>query len=279
MNNFYKTNSEILKLDPYNKNDLEYLQFNQYLCRKENFQRFEGDFEKGLFRLSYTTIIKDTGLTRSKVQKLMKWFENKGVIQCIEKSKAKGKASLYAYTSIHSKSDTNFDTNINTDINTDFSSDFNSFKGKDNTNYNTDNDTNFDTSKKENIKREYKKNIYSRVIEKLNTTTNSNYKTSTTKTRSLIDARLNEGFTVEDFEKVIDIKAKEWLGTDMEKFLRPATLFSNKFESYLNQKESTLVQSVYKNNYRNNSICKNHRNIPIENEICGFADLKGVNYE
>jgi hypothetical protein len=32
------------------------------------------------------------------------------------------------------------------------------------------------------------------------------------------------------------IKYAEWNGTDMQKFLRPETLYGNKFESYLNQK-------------------------------------------
>lgn len=51
----------------------------------------------------------------------------------------------------------------------------------------------------------------------------------------LIRSRLNEGFVEEDFFKVIDIKSKQWLNTNMEKFLRPETLFSNKFEGYLNE--------------------------------------------
>ena len=36
---------------------------------------------------------------------------------------------------------------------------------------------------------------------------------------------------------MIDKKYKEWKDSEMEKFLRPETLFSNKFESYLNQPE------------------------------------------
>ena len=46
---------------------------------------------------------------------------------------------------------------------------------------------------------------------------------------------MNEKFTVDDFKTVIDKKSREWLGTDMEKYLRPETLFGTKFESYLNQ--------------------------------------------
>ena len=40
---------------------------------------------------------------------------------------------------------------------------------------------------------------------------------------------------LDDFKSVIDKKSKEWLGTNMERYLRPDTLFGTKFESYLNQ--------------------------------------------
>lgn len=74
------------------------------------------------------------------------------------------------------------------------------------------------------------------IIEYLNIKSNSHYKYSTDKTQTLIKARIKDGFTLDDFKIVIDKKCEEWLGTDFEKFLRPETLFSNKFESYLNQK-------------------------------------------
>jgi uncharacterized phage protein (TIGR02220 family) len=52
----------------------------------------------------------------------------------------------------------------------------------------------------------------------------------------LVSARLNEGFTVQDFKTVIDNKVSSWFGNkDMEKFLRPETLFGTKFEGYLNE--------------------------------------------
>lgn len=73
------------------------------------------------------------------------------------------------------------------------------------------------------------------VLEYLNSRLNTNYKSTSKKTQSLVRARLNEGYTVDDFEKVIDTKCGEWLNTSMSKYLRPETLFSNKFESYLNQ--------------------------------------------
>lgn len=76
---------------------------------------------------------------------------------------------------------------------------------------------------------------YQSVIEYLNNKTGKHYKPTTNKTQTVIKARCNEGFTEDDFKKVIDNKVAEWKGTDMEKFLRPETLFGNKFEGYLNQ--------------------------------------------
>jgi len=55
-------------------------------------------------------------------------------------------------------------------------------------------------------------------------------------TRSHINARLNEGYNVEECMKVIDIKHNEWKDNEkMEPYIRIRTLFSTKFEEYLNQ--------------------------------------------
>lgn len=79
-------------------------------------------------------------------------------------------------------------------------------------------------------------NTIKEIVCYLNEKTNSSYRYTTSKTQSLIRARLNEGFALEDFKMVIDNKVYEWKGTDWEKFLRPETLFGTKFESYLNSK-------------------------------------------
>lgn len=52
-----------------------------------------------------------------------------------------------------------------------------------------------------------------------------------------ISARLREGYTYNDFVLVIDKKNKEWSNTKMAKYIRPLTLFSPKFDTYLNQAE------------------------------------------
>ena len=78
------------------------------------------------------------------------------------------------------------------------------------------------------------KEIYKYIVGYLNEKAGTNYKPSSKKTQTLIHARINEGFTVDDFKKVIDNKCADWLNSDFEKFLRPETLFGTKFESYLN---------------------------------------------
>ncbi|MDE5855279.1 MAG: conserved phage C-terminal domain-containing protein [Ruminococcus sp.] len=92
---------------------------------------------------------------------------------------------------------------------------------------------------------------YEKIISYLNQKASTSYRTSTRKTQEFINARLSEGYTVENFFTVIDKKCAEWLNTDMEKFLRPETLFGSKFENYLNQK--TVKRKDEKNEYEDYS--------------------------
>lgn len=81
------------------------------------------------------------------------------------------------------------------------------------------------------------KDPYAEIVDYLNAKAGTRYKASTASTRKHIKARLDEGFTVEDFKSVIDKKCSEWLGNSkMEQYLRPETLFGTKFEGYLNAK-------------------------------------------
>ncbi|MCY7891998.1 conserved phage C-terminal domain-containing protein [Bacillus vallismortis] len=78
---------------------------------------------------------------------------------------------------------------------------------------------------------------YKLIIDLLNKVSGKNYRSTTQKTRSLIKARWNEGFRFNDFKHVILVKTQEWLNDpEMNKFIRPETLFGTKFENYLNQK-------------------------------------------
>jgi uncharacterized phage protein (TIGR02220 family) len=77
---------------------------------------------------------------------------------------------------------------------------------------------------------------YNEIINYLNNILKSNYKPKNKQTRSLIKARWEEGFTLDDFKGVIDKKYNEWSKDEnMCAYLRPITLFGKKFESYLNQ--------------------------------------------
>lgn len=81
------------------------------------------------------------------------------------------------------------------------------------------------------------KEIYTAVVDYLNSKTGQSYRAATKATQQHINARLAEGFTVDDFKRVIDNKCAEWVGTEWEKYLRPSTLFGGKFENYLNGKQ------------------------------------------
>lgn len=113
--------------------------------------------------------------------------------------------------------------------------------------------------------------IYSSIIDYLNLKANTKYRSSSNKTKSLIKARINEGYSEEDFKKVIDNKVSEWLNTDMEKYLRPETLFGTKFESYLNQKIGGNI------NDRN---CSTRQNIKADTgRFDNFTPTTGQAYE
>lgn len=80
------------------------------------------------------------------------------------------------------------------------------------------------------------KELYISIVEYLNSKTNKNFKSTSKATQNIINARINEGFTIDDFKKVIDHKTTSWINdVKMSEYLRPQTLFGTKFESYLNE--------------------------------------------
>lgn len=90
--------------------------------------------------------------------------------------------------------------------------------------------------------------VYEDIINYLNESTGQAYKANSKQNQSLINARIKEGHTISDFKQVIATKATKWLNTQFQDFLRPQTLFGNKFESYLNESvivEKTKQQKAY----------------------------------
>ena len=83
-----------------------------------------------------------------------------------------------------------------------------------------------------------KNNIYigqvAEIIAYLNDKLHTKYSAKSVANARLIIARLKDGYTVENFKTVIDKKYDEWNGTEFATYLRPQTLFGNKFDNYLN---------------------------------------------
>ncbi len=77
---------------------------------------------------------------------------------------------------------------------------------------------------------------YKEIVDYLNLKAGTNYRSTSKDTQAHIRARWNEGYTLDDFKRVIDNKVEEWISVEkMVQYLRPRTLFSTNFESYLNK--------------------------------------------
>ena len=71
------------------------------------------------------------------------------------------------------------------------------------------------------------------VVEHLNNVCGTKYKSNSKQITKFVNARIKEGFTLQDFKSVINAKHQEWGDGEFAKYLRPETLFGGKFESYL----------------------------------------------
>ena len=88
------------------------------------------------------------------------------------------------------------------------------------------------------------------IVAYLNNKLGTNYRAGAKKNKERMNARLNEGYTVDDFKRVIDNKYTDWADSPkMARYLRPETLFSPKFESYLNEKQMTANDNQDERNY------------------------------
>lgn len=74
------------------------------------------------------------------------------------------------------------------------------------------------------------------IINYLNSKSDKNFRFNNKNTIKDIKARINDGYNIADCKRVIDIKTLQWKNTEYDKYLRPKTLFGNKFEDYLNEK-------------------------------------------
>jgi uncharacterized phage protein (TIGR02220 family) len=114
--------------------------------------------------------------------------------------------------------------------------------------------------------------LYAEIILDFNEVTNSHYKTDpvTKDIVQLINSRMKEGFTLEDFKKVHRNKFTSW-GNDpkMKKFLRPHTLYTGKFQAYLNEQNNPIV-----NDERRMELQKELRNAEKLLEYASTPEIK-----
>jgi uncharacterized phage protein (TIGR02220 family) len=98
---------------------------------------------------------------------------------------------------------------------------------------------------KESKVKESKETIHASVMTVFNSITGK--ECILTKSReSQINARLKDGYTLQDFEKVIASKKTEWVNTEWEKYISPDTLFGTKFTKYLENAKPLLGGDVSK---------------------------------
>lgn len=84
---------------------------------------------------------------------------------------------------------------------------------------------------------------FEEIIDYLNQKANKGFRWKSKATQTHIQARFKEGFSLQDFIKVIDFKVSEWKDDGkMQQYIRPETLFGTKFEGYLNQAPKTDIQ-------------------------------------
>lgn len=178
-------------------------------------------------------LIEDTCLTEYSIRQATKVLKELGLINVIKKGlpaknyyKVNQKRLIELLSTSGYENNTTRDSENNTTRSIEIST--------------TNNKTNNKTENKNN------NNIYTSVCDYLNEKAETNFRASSKNTQSHINARLRDGFTLDDFKRVIDNKVSQWKNDRvMCQYLRPETLFGNKFESYLNEKITARKSDKY----------------------------------
>lgn len=89
-----------------------------------------------------------------------------------------------------------------------------------------------------------KSDIFKEVIDYLNLKTGKKFK-YVERSKKFVNARVNEGFELQDFKDAIDVKTEQWLtNPKMSIYLRPETLFGTKMEGYCNEKVRVSLEDL-----------------------------------
>lgn len=183
---------------------------------KKGFIRARGirmDVERGQVGVSQDTLSKRWSWSRGKVKRFLNELEmDQQIVQ--QKNNVTSLLSITKYNEYQSNETTDEPTNGQQTV------------------QQTDTNKNDKNNKEEKESKDKARVL--EVVQYLNQMTGKNFKTA----KGLLK-RFTEGYSVDDAKKVIDIKCAEWLhDPKMKTFLRPDTLFSGKFDGYLNQEQT-----------------------------------------
>ncbi len=252
------------------------------LCSEYDYWEKQGEITDGFFYSTIENIEENTALSEHKQRKAIENLKSKNIIET-------KKMGMPAKRYIKINEEQIFDffnlkcfKNSVTSCSKIKEQDTENFSINNNI-YNIDyinNNKNNNIKEKENIIKE-KENIIE-IINYLNSKTHKQYRYTTSKTQSLIKARFKEGFNVDDFKKVIDIKTNQWMGTEWEQYLRPETLFGTKFENYLNQNGTIKNRPDWYSDYldevknEKNRRNKNNKNLSQDEMNKIFNDFENI---
>lgn len=85
---------------------------------------------------------------------------------------------------------------------------------------------------------------FNQVLAELNLITGKQFSTHDPVTVKMMQELSRQGFTETDLIAVIRKKAQDWRGTEYEQYLRPLTLFGQKFKQYHEQHTVTYIQHI-----------------------------------
>ena len=212
----------------------------QHLIRKAQFtERYNINGQlvrRGEVDFSLRQLEDETGISVGVVRNILKELENNTVINTVHVGKNSRDLSIISIVNYDLYQSENEDTTQQTT------------RHQHSTNTApTQHQHNFKKEKKEkkeknNTAETSSTDIVAEIVEYLNHKKKSKrpFNPKTQPTQKVINARLRDGYSVDDFKAVINSKCQEWLGTEMEKYICPETLFRpSNFEKYLNACSAT----------------------------------------
>lgn len=187
------------------------------------------EVKRGSFVSGRKSISKETGIQESKVERLLSYFKTEHQIE---------QQTTNKYRLIHVINYEKYQ-----DVEQQDEQQMNNKRTTNEQQMNTDNNAKNVKNEKNDNKRPKRGAVGEpdvvclEVISYLNLKAGKHFNASSPSSASFVHGRISEGFTVEDFKKVIDIKVSKWKDDPkMDAFLRPQTLFSpSHFEAYLNE--------------------------------------------